>query len=104
MIELTSNATQKIKEFAESEPGKFFRVKLNSGGCSGFEYIVNFSEQLPDDVVYVIGDISVIIDSLSNSMLPNLRIDYVDTLAYSGFKFDNPSATSKCGCGQSFNL
>lgn len=104
MFELTSNAIQKIREFAVSEPGKVFRVKLNSGGCSGFEYSVSFSEKVDDDVCQEIDGLMIVIDPLSHSLLPNLKIDYVETLAFSGFKFDNPDAINKCGCGLSFNL
>jgi iron-sulfur cluster assembly accessory protein len=104
MLEITANASQKIKEFSVLEPGKFFRLKLDSGGCSGFQYEVRFTEKVDDDVCYTQDGVTILIDPLSNSLLPNLRIDYVDTLAFSGFKFDNPDAISKCGCGLSFNL
>jgi len=100
MIELTAAATQKIKHFLEAEPGKCFRIKLKIGGCNG----VSVSSQVDDDVSYRFDDLILVIDPLSDSLLPSLRIDYLDSLTFSGFKFDNPSAISKCGCGQSFSL
>jgi iron-sulfur cluster assembly accessory protein len=103
-MELTTNAIKKIKEFSIAEPGKVFRLRLISGGCNGFEYSVGFSEQEPTDMKYCIDDAVVIIDPLSDSMLAKIKVDYVESLAFSGFKFDNPDAISKCGCGQSFSL
>jgi iron-sulfur cluster assembly protein len=31
-----------------------------------------------------------------------MSVGFVDTLQGSGFTFDNPNVTSKCGCGKSF--
>jgi iron-sulfur cluster assembly accessory protein len=36
-------------------------------------------------------------------MLGNTEIDYVETLQKKGFVFNNPNATTTCGCGSSFS-
>jgi Fe-S cluster assembly iron-binding protein IscA len=29
---------------------------------------------------------------------------FIDTLTHTGFKFDNPNASSQCSCGSSFSV
>ena len=36
--------------------------------------------------------------------LMGTEIDFVDSLAGAGFKFQNPSARRTCGCGESFSI
>ena len=44
----------------------------------------------------------VILDEKSALYLVGTTLDFVDTLQESGFKIQNPNATSTCGCGDSF--
>ena len=44
----------------------------------------------------------LLVDSKSAVYLVGTTVDYVDDLNGSGFKIENPNATSTCGCGQSF--
>ena len=44
----------------------------------------------------------VIIDAESAHFLAGSTIDYVDDLAGSGFRIQNPNAARSCGCGTSF--
>jgi iron-sulfur cluster assembly accessory protein len=36
--------------------------------------------------------------------LKGTRIDFLETLEGSGFKFENPNVKSTCGCGSSFSV
>lgn len=47
--------------------------------------------------------IRVICDPKSYLYLNGTSIDYKDELMGSGFVFNNPNATSSCGCGSSFS-
>ena len=47
--------------------------------------------------------IKVAIDYFSAAHLIGTIVDYKDTLAGTGFKFENPNTTRKCGCGMSFS-
>jgi iron-sulfur cluster assembly protein len=47
--------------------------------------------------------VRVIVDEKSALYLAGTTLDFVDTLQESGFKMQNPNATSTCGCGESFN-
>ena len=44
----------------------------------------------------------MIVDDKSALYLVGTTLDFVDTLQESGFKIENPNASSTCGCGESF--
>jgi iron-sulfur cluster insertion protein len=81
------------------------RIKVDSGGCSGFQYIFEFV-QAPeaDDHVFAEGDIKVVVDSISWTFLTAAQLDYVEEMMGSYFVLKNPNAQSSCGCGSSFSI
>jgi iron-sulfur cluster assembly protein len=83
----------------------FVRVGVVAGGCSGFEYAMNFDDQFDEskDTRYEQNGISVVVDKKSAPYLEGASIDYEDTLHSSGFQINNPNAASTCACGDSFN-
>jgi iron-sulfur cluster assembly accessory protein len=102
-LELTKNAANKISELMKKEKNKnaVFRIQVVPGGCSGFQYVMGFSEQLPDDKLIMEGNVKVVIDPDSSVYLKGSTIDFIDNLEYSGFKIGNPNKTKSCGCGSS---
>ena len=44
------------------------------------------------------------VDPFSAPYLSGATIDWLDGLQESGFKIENPQATSSCGCGHSFQV
>ncbi len=81
------------------------RVAIEGGGCSGFQYGLGFStgaEQ--DDQVIEFNGVTVVVDPFSAPYLKGARIDFLNTIDQSGFKIDNPNASSSCGCGHSFQV
>ena len=48
--------------------------------------------------------IPVVVDPYSAPYLRGTTIDFLNTIAESGFKIDNPNAVSSCGCGHSFQV
>lgn len=103
---ITNKAAVKISEFAadEEQEGIFLRVAVIPGGCSGFSYHLDF-EHTPkdDDVVLDANGFEVRVSADSLDFLKGAILDYVDGLSGSGFKFENPNASSKCGCEKSFS-
>lgn len=80
------------------------RVGVKGGGCSGFSYILDLTEHQRDsDEAFVIDGVTVICDPKSLLYLNGTRVDYKDELMAKGFVFENPNATSTCGCGSSFS-
>ena len=103
-ISMTEKAALKFKAILEEE-GKFgyaLRFGDTPGGCSGYEYTLDFSEKAEqDDLVFTSFGMEI---HVHNSMVERLlgsEIDYVDGLHGAGFKISNPNARSSCGCGKS---
>lgn len=107
MITLTENAAKAIKRFmrAADPPVVGLRILIQGGGCAGFQYGLRMErEKQDDDTELNIDGITVLIDPMTSTMVEGLTVDFIDSLTHTGFKFDNPNATSRCGCGQSFSL
>ena len=105
MLTMTEAAVDKVREImAERGEEGGLRIAVIGGGCSGFQYQMSLdSGPSPDDKVLEQGGLKVFIDSQSLLYLQGARVDYVNGLQGSGFKFDNPNARGTCGCGESFN-
>ncbi len=79
------------------------RVAVRGGGCSGFEYAMDFeNEARDDDEVIDYEGLQVFVDPISSRYLIGTTIDYNLGVSGTGFKFSNPRATGTCGCGSSF--
>lgn len=105
---LTSKAVEMIKITRDQEgidPSHGLRVAVRGGGCSGFEYALDFENEARDnDWIYEQGDLTVYVDAVSARYLEGTTIDYVMGMAGAGFKFNNPKASGTCGCGSSFTV
>jgi iron-sulfur cluster assembly protein/iron-sulfur cluster insertion protein len=105
-IVLTANAAQKVAQLiaAENDDTLALRVAVRPGGCSGFSYEMFFDGDIADDdIVKTYGDVKVVTDPASASMLKGATLDYKDALQGGGFAIDNPNAQRTCGCGNSFS-
>ena len=106
MIQLTETAKSKVQEILNSQDPKpaGLRISVVGGGCSGFSYSMAF-ENTPGmlDKTYNFDGLQVFIDQASMLYLDGARVDYVESMEGSGFKFDNPNVKSTCGCGSSFS-
>ena len=105
-LNLTAKALEMVKDAMsrESLSGYGIRVGVVGGGCSGFQYSMDFENAQRDgDSVYEQDGIKLFIDPMSSMYLQGVTIDYVVGLQGAGFKFNNPNARNTCGCGQSFS-
>lgn len=105
-VALTAKAAQMVK-LTRNEEGLAedhgLRVAVVGGGCSGFQYALDFTnEPRDDDFVYEVDGLTVYVDPISARYLKGTTIDYVMGMAGAGFKFENPKAVGSCGCGSSF--
>ena len=107
LVDVTTAAAERINALLD-EDGKAethgLRVKVIGGGCSGLQYQLSFDGDTKeaDHVEEALG-VKVIIDEKSALYLVGSTLDFVDTLAETGFKITNPNAENECGCGQSFS-
>ena len=106
------------------------RVGVKGGGCSGFSYLLDLTEvqkesdelweysfDVPDRAAGADGNgdgngdaaatgaltVRVVCDPKSYLYLNGTTIDFKDEVMGRGFVFENPNATSTCGCGSSFS-
>jgi len=106
LIDLTSEAAVKVAEIRESEEieaDMSLRLRVVGGGCAGFSYDLYFDNKTDLDRTYTLNNCEIIVDEMSLMYLVGTTIDYVESLAGAGFKFDNPGVKSTCGCGSSFS-
>jgi iron-sulfur cluster assembly protein len=107
-IDVTETAAREIKSIIEQqelEAEKIqLRVGVKGGGCSGFSYLLDLTEQVNDnDEVFEQHGIKVVCDPKSHLYLNGTTIDFKDEVMGRGFVFNNPNATTTCGCGSSFS-
>jgi len=106
IITLTPNAISAAERFIKgtSRPVAGLRIAIAGGGCSGFQYGMSLEEaKNDDDTVLDYGSVTLLVDPLSAPLLEGVTVDFIDSLTGSGFKFENPNASSTCACGSSFN-
>ncbi len=105
-LTLTEKAIQQVKSLLarDNREGQGLRVAVTDGGCSGFSYHLDFTnEPKPQDTVLEFDGLKVYVDKSSALYLQGTIIDFVTGLYGGGFKFSNPNATGTCGCGTSFS-
>jgi iron-sulfur cluster assembly protein len=107
-LTLTERAAGKVKAMMEMEPAgsaEVLRVAIRGGGCGGFEYALGFDRGAAEgDSAYEWHGVTVVVDSASAPYLKGATVDFVESLQESGFKIENPNASSSCGCGSSFQV
>jgi iron-sulfur cluster assembly protein len=105
MIALMPGAIAKVKSILSEQTEQMgLRIAVVGGGCSGFQYQMTLDkEPRVDDKIIDMEGLKVYVDTRSLLYLDGTKVDYVDGLNGSGFKFDNPNAKASCGCGESFD-
>lgn len=106
-VDVTPAAAAKASDLlARSDtPEGALRVRVVNGGCSGMRYELVFDAEISElDQLSEIHGLRVVVDSESAAYLEGTTVDYSDGLNAAGFKIENPSASTTCGCGESFNV
>ncbi len=106
-VTITPTAAREIKNICQQQELDLEKVRLRvgvkGGGCSGFSYILDLTEsQKEHDELFDQHGVKVICDPKSYLYLNGVTIDFKDEIMGRGFVFNNPNATSTCGCGSSF--
>jgi iron-sulfur cluster assembly accessory protein len=103
---LTPKAVEMVRKMHAKEGlgiEQGLRIAVTGGGCSGFQYQLNFDIEKEGDRVASFDDVRVLVDEISFPYIAGVTLDYVEGLHGAGFKFDNPRASRTCGCGSSFS-
>jgi len=117
--------SQRLSQIMKSsnDPGFALRIKVQSGGCHGFQYLTTndsvadlsgleedecvfrFVEDDAADVDKSLDGPKIVIDEASLMSLQGSKVDYIQELIGSRFEVtDNPLAENSCGCGSSFSI
>lgn len=105
-IDLTPSAIEAIKTAIkeEGQPGDGLRVSVVGGGCSGYQYNLDFEKEARmGDLSLDFGGVTIFVDPVSAGYLKGTVVDFISGLQGTGFKFNNPNAKRTCGCGSSFS-
>ena len=105
VITLSDRAADRVKEIMAKakEPVVGVRVGVESGGCAGMSYIIEYAKEInPNDEVIEDKGVKVFIDAGAIMYLLGTEMDYKKEEFSSNFIFKNPNETERCGCGESF--
>ena len=108
-VNLSETAAKEIKDIITQQSlptdATFLRVGVKGGGCSGFSYMLDLTEEAPGEMDETLESqgVKILIDQKSLLYLDGVEIDFKDEVMGRGFVFKNPNATSSCGCGSSFS-
>ena len=105
MLTATHEAKMKVAEILDVNPGKVFRVAINGGGCSGFQYSFDLTEREDDDIIVdESGEHAIVTDAISQMYLDGAVLDFKDEIFSKMFVLENPNVKTTCGCGASFSV
>lgn len=104
VLRITEKARKRIGDLLKEEPtGSFLRLKIEGGGCAGFQYQFDVdSVKAEEDLEFLEGQF--IVDQCSALLVESAEVDFVEDLMGASFRVKNPNATSSCGCGTSFSI
>lgn len=107
VISLTDAAAAQIRKLLDKRdrPSAGIRIGVNSKGCSGMGYTVEYADEKGefDEVVETKG-VTVLVDPKATLFILGTEMDYVEDKLQSGFVFNNPNEKGRCGCGESFHV
>lgn len=106
-ITFTQGAVNEIKRLMSQDgfdSEKFLRIGVKGGGCSGMSYVLDFDTKTDKDEYFEVDGIPCIINPAHAIFLTNMEINFEGGLNSRGFVFNNPNASTTCGCGSSFGV
>lgn len=108
MIEVTQKAKTYLLDATMKSDKKYATFTVKGGGCSGFTYDWQMSNEITDPEEWIEVQLSdnsdkrLMINKLAEMYVLGSVIDFVEELGGSFLAVKNPQATASCGCGESF--
>ena len=116
ILDITKTAGKQLINIANNYNTKQILFYVKGGGCNGFNYKLkpitkekpHNINKLDEKVLYSCDETSdqveIIICNSSIFHLLGTKIDWKNDIMGKTFHFENPNASSKCGCGTSFSI
>lgn len=106
LVNATEAAIEELRRLIANESAGVtgVRMAVKGGGCSGLSYVLDFDRECEGDNVVEMGGVTFYMDRKSTIYLKGIVLDFKEGLKGKGFVFQNPNATSTCGCGESFSV
>ena len=105
MLELTNEAIAHILSETREMLDPAVRVGITGGGCGGYEYVIEFANEIAeDDHILDFGKFCIVIDSNSKPYIEGSTLTFVKEGLNKTFKFANPNVAMACGCGVSVSF
>jgi iron-sulfur cluster assembly protein len=99
------------KEISRQDAGKgrWVQFFIRGGGCNGFQYYMGWMDPMLAitndnhllEPAWVGERPKIFVDPKSYKYVKTMTLDFSQ---FKGFIFDNPKATSSCGCGKSVSF
>ncbi len=92
-IQITPKAATEIKHILATKniPEDYFlRVGVKGGGCGGMSYSLGFDKAKPEDQLFDVHGIPVLIEKKHYMFLMGMQIDFFEGDEARGFTFINP--------------
>jgi len=105
ILKLTDSAVSHVRSLLDGRgrPSSGIRIGVRTAGCSGLSYTLEFADEKSEfDEVVEENGVTIMIDPKAIMFLVGTEMDYVEEKLSSGFVFNNPNETGRCGCGESF--
>lgn len=96
------NELKRLMNAPDFDTTHYLRIGVKGGGCSGLSYVLGFDQLESDDEIFEYEGIRGIMKKAHGLYLMGMEIDFSAGLDARGFVFNNPNASSSCGCGSSF--
>jgi iron-sulfur cluster assembly protein len=108
VITVTERAATKIKKHLEKRgKGIGILVGVNTTGCSGLAYKLEYVDDLPKQgeyMTYNSNDIMIVVSQKDLPYLDGMKMEWKREGLNEGFDFINPNEAARCGCGESFTV
>lgn len=106
LMRLSDAAAERLRSlYANGREGMLLRITVNTKGCSGLSYQMDWVEAPGSgDEVVKDKELTVLVDRKASLFLIGTEMDYEVKALTSGFTFHNPNEKGRCGCGESFHI
>ncbi len=107
LLTVTDAAKTQIRDLLakRAAPSKGIRIGVNSKGCSGMSYTLEFvDEESSFDEKVPCEDFTIYVNPKAILFILGTQMDYNVDKMQSGFSFNNPNEKGRCGCGKSFHV